>query len=299
MSTSWNAMRAPNARSMINEITKMGFRKIELNFTLTSKDICDIIFIKDREGIEITSLHNFCPIPKGVRRERASPDYYSLSSLDEGERKKAIDATKTTIETAAKLNARVVILHTGGVEIKDKTKRLAAVLDDKPRYEELKSRMLKERAENSPDYFAKALSSIEELLAFTKKQDVLLGIENRYYYSEIPSIDEMGILLDRFNDEHIGYWHDVGHAQIFENIGLFEHKDYLDRFSSRMIGIHLHDITGTQDHLAPLQGGLDFSILKPYVRKDMLLVLEPHYPATSDQIRKGAEYLASLFGGTQ
>lgn len=282
---------------MVEQIKEMGFDKIELNFTLTSKDICDIISIKDKEGIEITSLHNFCPIPEGVNPKKASPDYYSLSSLDESERKKAIDATKITIETARRLNAPAVILHLGKIEIRDRTRELAAILDDKANYKRVKKSMVEERAQRASFYFVKALKSVEELLGFAKKEGIKLGIENRYYYNEIPSVDEMEILLNRFNDGYIGYWHDTGHAQIFQNIGLFDHKKgYLDRLASKMIGVHLHDVAGTDDHRAPLQGSFDFSILKPYLRKGTLMVLEPHQPATPSHIKKGAAYLAKLYG---
>ena len=299
ISTSWNAKSAPDAVSMIREIRGMGFDRIELNFTLTSRDICDIISVKGRERIEITSLHNFCPIPNGTSPEEASPDYYSLSSLDEEERKKALNATKRSIETAERLGASVVILHLGKIKIKDKTRRLAATLDNKANYERIKKNMLKERKESAPKYLDRTFASIEALLRYAKQNGVRLGIENRYYYSEIPSPEEIAVLFSRFEDKSIGYWHDVGHAQIFENIGLFNHKkDFLDRLSGKIIGMHLHDITGVDDHRAPLQGSFDFAILKPYVKNDTHLVLEPHQPATPEEIKKGAGYLRALFERT-
>jgi sugar phosphate isomerase/epimerase len=80
-------------------------------------------------------------------------------------------------------------------------------------------------------------------------------------------------------------------------MGLYDHKrDFLDRLGSRLIGIHLHDVTGVDDHRAPLMGSFDFSILKPYIKKDTLLVLEPHYPAAPDEIIRGAEHISKLFG---
>lgn len=296
ISTAWNARHAPDAECMIDQILDIGFTRIELNFTLTHRDVCDIISMRQRKGIVITSLHNYCPIPEGVDPKDASPDYYSLSSIDMEERGKAIDATKTTIETARDLDAKAVVLHLGKVEIKDRTRELAATLDDKANYKRVKERMVEERSQKARPYFEMASLSLSELLPVAKAHDIKLGIENRYYYNEIPSIDEMQILLDHFKDDSIGYWHDTGHAQIFQNIGMFDHRDYLERYASRMIGVHLHDITGPHDHRAPLQGTFDFSVLKPYIKKETLLILEPHYPATPKEITKGAKYLAKLFG---
>lgn len=300
ISTVWNARSASDAASMVKELKGMGFDRIELNFTLTSRDIYDIISLKEREGIEITSLHNFCPIPEGLTPDEASPDYYSLSSLDEDERKKAMDATKITIETARKLGAAVVILHLGYVSVKDKTRRLARHLGNKDNYGRIIRLMREERQGLAARHFEKTHLSVEELLRSAKAEDIILGIENRYYYREIPSLDEIGVLLDRFDDDHVGYWHDAGHAQIFQNLRLLEHKDYLDRYASRLVGIHLHDITGMDDHLAPLQGDFDFSVLRPYIKKDIPLVLEIHYPeATADDIKRGVNHLAKLFGETE
>ncbi|MFH1753029.1 MAG: sugar phosphate isomerase/epimerase family protein [Candidatus Omnitrophota bacterium] len=300
LSTAWNCDSAPDAASMIREIKDAGFDKVELNFALTSHDIYDIISIKGKEGIEISSVHNYCPMPAGAGADEASPDYYPLSSQDESTRKMAVEATKTTIDTAKRLGGRVVILHLGRVEIKDRTRKLASVLDIKRYSERVKKRMAEERAKEAPRYFEKTVLSVEELIEYAKRKDIILGIENRYYYREIPSPDEIAILLDKFTDRHIGYWHDVGHAQLFENLGIYNHKkDFLDRFSSRLIGVHIHDIRGIDDHRAPLQGDFDFSILKPYIKTDTYIVMEVQFPADAKDIKKGAEYLKKLFGETE
>ncbi|GAI91730.1 unnamed protein product, partial [marine sediment metagenome] len=113
-------------------------------------------------------------------------------------------------------------------------------------------------------------------------------------FCEIPTPEEMQAILTVFSGAPIYYWHDVGHAQIYENLGFFKHKALLDRFKQRMLGIHLHDIDGIDDHRAPLKGRFDFNLLKPYVKKETLKVLEPHYPATAEEIIRGQRYLKKL-----
>ncbi len=299
ISTSWNARQSQTIPSMIDEIERIGFKKIELGFMHTRKDIREISSIKKKTGLEVTSTHNFCPLPEGVSQREASPDYYSLASLDEEEQRRALECTKATIKTASELGASHVVMHAGRIEIRDRIKELECAMGKRDEYKKIKDEMSEERSKKAARYFERAASSIENLLSLAVKENIILGIETRYYHNEIPSMDEMRALMDRFKDRHIGYWHDAGHAQLYENLGFLKHKDVLENLGERIVGMHLHDIEGIDDHRAPLRGSFDFSILLPYIKKDTLLVLEPHYPATAEEVKRGTEYLSGLFGEKQ
>ena len=297
LSTSWNALQYSQAKDIIKEINGLGFNQVELNFNLTSAMVDEMVALKERGLVNVVSVHNFCPIPDGVSRQKASPDIFSLSALSEKERKRAVFYTKKTIDTTSKIGAEVVVLHLGKVEIKDRINKLACVYRNKDRqgYIKLKKQMLRERKEKSERFFAQALRSLEELCSYAQRQKVKLGIENRYYFNEIPSFEEMQTLLEDFSSPPLYYWHDVGHAQVYENLELIKHKAFLDRFSQRMIGIHLHDIEGIDDHRAPLKGKFDFTQLLPYITRETIKVLEPHYPATAEDIIQAKKYLENLF----
>ena len=153
-------------------------------------------------------------------------------------------------------------------------------------------KMRAERKRLQAPYVSAALKSLESLVKFAEEKNVKLGIETRIYFREIPSFEEIGVILDEFKgSEFIGYWHDTGHAQCTETLGFARHRDFLDAYSDRMVGLHLHDIKGTYDHLAPGGGDFDFSIFRPYIKPDMLKVLEPHKPATAAEIIQGTRYL--------
>lgn len=295
LSTSWNSSKHANGIDIIKEITAIGFDTVELNFALTRAMVDEILSLKGRGDIRVSSLHNMCPLPDEIEAAEASPDYYSLASPDDEERRLAVEVAKNTILYAERFDAKAVILHTGRVQIKDKTRELAASVEDINRFRMLREEMINERTKAADGYLDNAIKSLKELVPYAQEMNVALAVENRYYYREIPTIDELEKIFSVFKKGSIFYWHDVGHAEVFERLGLVRHKDLLEAFSNRLLGVHLHDIIGPiNDHRPPGFGTFDFNLIKPYLSEDTVKVLEVHQPATADEIRRSADYLTKM-----
>lgn len=297
LSASWNAHKHDNGFDIVKEIKALGFDTIELSFALTEEIVNDILRLKEKGEIKVSSLHNMCPIPPEIPRKNASPDYYSLSSLDEKERDLAVKAAKNTVDYAKKFGAKAVVFHIGRVEIEGRTRELASLINDKEKFKSVKNEMIYERQAKKGSHIKRAIESLKEIVPYAKRRGVAPAVENRYYYREIPLIEEFEEIFGYFEEGDLFYWHDVGHAEVFERLGLAKHKDFMDKFSRRLLGIHLHDIIGSiEDHKAPGTGTFDFNILKPYITKDAIKVIEPHKPATGEEILHSIEYLTNIFG---
>ncbi len=299
LSTSWNAFRYEDAQGLVFEIKDLGFEAVELSFNLTGRIVEGIAGLVDRGAIKVTSVHNFCPIPDGLARPQALPDCYSVAAPEDEERSTAIKFAKRSIDTCARLNARAVVLHCGRVQVPCRTKDLIGLYSygqkDSPQFIRLRDEIIRERKAKIRPYFDSLLKSLDELNAYASKQGVILGIETRIYYREIPSFEEIGRILTEFKDSNICYWHDTGHAQVMQELGFVRHQDYLDAYAGRLAGIHIHDVSGCRDHQAPGTGNLDFSFLTPYLKKDSIKILEIHHPATVVQVKEGKSRIESVF----
>jgi sugar phosphate isomerase/epimerase len=122
------------------------------------------------------------------------------------------------------------------------------------------------------------------------------GLESRYHYFSFPNIDELDYLLDELKLPNVGYWHDCGHAQFQEHLGLCRHADWLERYGAHLVGVHLHGMgDAIHDHFAPAPGNMPFELVRRYLRPDTVRVLELAPTNSLAAIVAGRNYLEQLF----
>jgi hypothetical protein len=78
---------------------------------------------------------------------------------------------------------------------------------------------------------------LKPIIEHAAANKIRLGIEGRRGYEEIPSERELPTLLDEFNSPQVGYWHDIGHIQIKENLGFINHEEWLRAIGPRTLGL--------------------------------------------------------------
>lgn len=284
-STCWNSDSHTDGEVMMDEIRGLGFTLVELSHGIRLSLVEGIQkALAKHPDLRISSLHNFCPLPVGFMH--AAPNAYLLSAASDKERQKAIRHTLTTIDFAAKLKARFVVLHLGSVDMGEYTRDLVKMLRagerDTPAYRKLLDKALVRRKSRGAKPFALAVQSLQEIAKAAGDRGIRLGIECRYRLEEMPNQAEFDELLYTFPATQVGYWHDSGHAQTWHNLGIADHVRWLGRFESRILGCHLHDVTWPdRDHQLPGEGMVPFDKLDVLHRPNLLKVFEfePGMPA--------------------
>ena len=292
LSTVWTMKRgASTPQEVLDPILDLGFEAIELEFRITGKLLEGMAPSLKAGAPRVISVHNFCPVPDILPPQKAGGDAFNIASLDREERERAVRYTCRTLEVAHELEVGVVVLHLGyieGEERKDAPQR--AYREGRWGKEELQE-YLKERSLKAPPHLDAVFFSLERVLRRAETLGVKVGVENRYHLSEIPLGEEIGMVLEEFAGGPIGYWHDTGHAAVAEALGAIRQKELLERYGARMIGIHLHDAQGVDDHLPPGRGGVDFEMVGEFLREGVLKVMEIHPPATGEEIVGGLQFL--------
>jgi sugar phosphate isomerase/epimerase len=284
---------------MLEEIRALGFEYAELSHGIRISLLPGILDAVDSGLIKISTVHNFCPLPMGI--DRAAPNVFQFSSDNPRERENAYKHTLKTIETAARVKAKLVVLHMGSVEMKDYTDRLLELIvdgkKDTPKFTKLRDEALRKRADKKEAYVRESSAMLERLIPIAEKHGVMLGIENREAMEEIPFEEDTEYLFRDFGSPAVRYWHDTGHAQIKANLGVIDHVQHLDTMSPVLAGFHIHDVEYPgRDHRSPGTGMIDFASLKPFVKPEHIKVFEMSPSLDLTDVMAGVAHVKAIWG---
>ena len=299
LSTHWNAHRHTSGEELIQEILGLGFSHVELGYDLRLDLVPGVLQMVNSGAVTVTSTHNFCPVPTGA--PAGHPELFSLCSSSSRIWQAAQRYTSESIEFAAQVKARTVVVHAGRVQMTHFTARLLTLADSgkryHPKFDRVKDKLFLKRDKKASEYVDLLYAALEQLLPVLEKHDVRLGIENLPSWEAVPTETEMQGILTHFDSPHISYWHDIGHARVRQNLGFANHLNVLDKLSPRMSGMHVHDVAATAyDHLMPPRGDIDFGHFRRFIKPDTVLVLEPAPGTPSDDIVVGRKALEEVWG---
>jgi len=300
LSTSWKNSSPEGIGAVLDAIHDLGFRRVELSY-LRSGHLPELRSALEARELVVQSIHS--PLPSRidvVLPGLPSGNSYALADPDEATRRGAVDWARWTIDWAARLGARAVVVHLGSLAAPTPQRTLFDLLRQAAgdsRVEEFvaaRDRALAEREARKGPYLAAALRSAREIGEHALEKEVAIGVETRDGYNEIPSLDELDEVFAATSGLPVYYWHDVGHAEKQRLLGIAPREAYLTRHAARLVGVHLHDSIFDRDHFAPGRGETDLAAIAPLIPPTALRTLELNSSNTPDEVRAGADLLLRL-----
>jgi sugar phosphate isomerase/epimerase len=300
LSTCWNSHRHTDGRAMLREIRDLGFEYAELSHGTRISLVPGILEAVAAGEIQISSLHNFCPLPMGVNS--SAPNLYQFTAERDRERELALRHTLKTFEFAERVKAPLVVLHLGSIELKDYTAKLKDLAGrgekGSARYEKLCLEVAEKREAKKEKFIERLYDCLRKLVPEAEARGLKLGCENREALEEVPFEADFAFLFREFPSPAMTYWHDTGHAQIKENLGFIRHALHLESLAHRLSGFHIHDVQApARDHCAPGTGTVDFAALQPHVKPHHLKVFEFSPAMPVEDLKAGVAHVKRIWGG--
>jgi sugar phosphate isomerase/epimerase len=304
LSTMWMMNRHKSLAEFFEAANEIGFERYELNHFVSQELVNGAKLPSDA----IRSIH--APCPTNPRTQEAQ-----VSALDKEERALAIEAVTASISLAERIGAQVVILHPGDVPVNPELEKELRSLYNQgrrwsPRYDEVKAELVEQRARHAERHLDATRRSLERLASIADSAGVRIGLENRFFYGEIPLPDELDLLLREFAGP-LGFWFDAGHAYTLEALGFVQHTEWLNGFSQHLVGAHLHDVqmvsqeppapdqppverARLRDHVIPGTGVVDFAEILRSINGSTLLTCEFDWYHSPEQVKAGLDYLRQV-----
>ncbi len=299
ISTSWNASGVDDGAAIVAQVTGLGFSGLEVEYRLSEAAVQGIEAAVHAGEIKVLSVHNYSPLLTGEKASSRGGDKRNLASLDGKEAAEAAALARRSVDLAVRLGARALVVHAGETdmdrayfgELADAVKNHGVASGEATR---LRDEVVSLRDERKAPFLDAALESLKALAAYTVPRGISIGIENRYYYHQIPLPTEIAWLIEEVDSPGVGYWHDVGHAHVMEVLGFLSHRESLEALRDKLIGIHLHDSVFIRDHRPPGTGEIDFPAILDKVSPDAIKIVELAPSTPEEGIRESMACLRAL-----
>lgn len=299
LSTSWAAGQVTSGRELVERCKAMNVDGLELDYRLPAPLFQQVVASLRGSGLQVLSVHNFCPVPAPVPWDRICAEPFLLSHLDREERLRAVQWTLRTMERADHVGARLVVVHCGRVVMDPELTALItsweATGPDGKEFRTLMDRKLEERRARVAPFLHALLWSLDRLAREAERLNVTLGLENRAHYHEMPGPEEYPVIFKELEGAPLAYWHDTGHGHLMEIFGWGNPMEMLETWKQRLCGIHLHDADGPNDHLPPGSGRILFGPVVEVARDRGCPVIVEVKPGTGEQnLRDGIDFVRKL-----
>lgn len=286
LSTCWCSHRHADGYAMLQEIAGLGFTHVELSHGVRIVLVPGVLRAVEEGVIKVGSTHNFCPLPAGMIHPAPNLFEPSARAGRGHEHDQWLRHSRRTLDFAAQVGAPVVVMHLGSVRFlwrnpgrdlrHHRRRQPADAPDAEARYQRLLARSLAKLGRRQKVFWQQVQDSVRKLLPHAAARGVRLGFENREKFEELPLDGDFPELFRALGEpEAAGYWHDTGHAELKERMGLTTQRRLLETNADRLIGFHLHDVSEDgHDHQPIGSGTVDFQLIRQFWRPHHRLTLE-------------------------
>lgn len=299
ISTSMQSEEITDGWGLIERLEQLDVDGVELDYRIHPKMVPGIKVALREYGLSVSSIHNYFPIPETFARRQGSGDFFNLAGLDPYERREAIKWSIRSIEMAAEFGARAVVIHGGKVEMDAQIGDIRHAFEKKTIDTEAVQRLiagkLAECQSKKLPHLDALRFSLEKLISAAQKQGVVLALENRNHYHELPGLEDLIALFAEFSGAPIGYWHDTGHEHVMHSLKYYPAGTPLREFSDQLIGIHIHDSMGMEDHLPPGAGEIDFTQIISHFKDSVIGVFELKSKTSVEEAAKGISWFRKKY----
>ena len=291
---------------MLQEIASLGFEYVELSHGIRITLVPGVLRAVEEGVIKVASTHNFCPLPTGY--VQPAPNLYEPSATEFREHDQWLRHTKRSLDFAWQVKSRVLVCHLGSVKFFwfNPARNVRRYLHRHPEagrkgdkeYDQLLAKSVMKLRKRMTPYLEQTKKSINEVLEYAAQKGIKLGFENREKFEELPlDADHMELLNAFPATAPVGYWHDTGHADIKEGMGLINHRAHLERNAGRLLGFHLHDVSAAgKDHQPVGAGRIDFEMISRFWRPEHSLTLELSPRVSTEDVAASKVRVEELMG---
>lgn len=260
LSTRYLGRRPFSAGQVLSVLKSVGIRRAVLSDAVPMPEPGDVAATLKPAGAQVVAVEaRFSPDADG-----GSPPSLLAPSRDS-----VAAATRVARKAAAiakEVGAPIVVLHLGEHALEHRRERDA----------ELRARLTTHGVDDEALRLARALEvdlarrleadlerACRNLFALAKAEpEIRFAVATPESFAGFPNHRALGMLLSELKSVRLGYWHDVGVAHLHERVQLAPPLGFSGDYAGSIVGASLHDVAGTQMHLPPGSGELDFQAIR-------------------------------------
>ncbi|MDC3132241.1 sugar phosphate isomerase/epimerase [Opitutae bacterium] len=304
LSTCCCSHRFQDGYDMLEWMSGLGFNQVELSHGISINLVPGIMKAVEDGVVNISSVHNFCPLPFGI--SSPMPNIFEPTSASKREISIWKRYTEETIKFSRKMGSDKLVLHSGSAWFFFQSPLFKFInwikeneieeskLKDNQEFRKFRDKIMVRIKRASKSRYLRLNESFQSIERCAKDHNVLLGIENREGITELPLDADHSKFVKSFGlGSQISYWHDTGHAEIKASYGLLDHSQRLLDTKSHTIGFHLHDVSESgDDHQEIGTGIIDFKMISRFIDKDKhAIVLELSPKLSDDAIKRSKDFI--------